>query len=290
MIAEAKLKAWYEGTEAMSVKNAWTIFKRLCFRYYHIDLSSLIDQPGHSHTDLAAVGSCLQAKLFPHNPAPLTASQAFKLREIEDWFSSHSMQRPHPCPEITIQDIWAVVRSMGSNKAPDLDGVLSVVCKVCTSLPPYIQRLFVMFFTIGHVPRAFKTALVVDVPKKQAHMNIVANMRPISLRFEAWHSGLQCTIGRTFELKWRALALPMIHNHLISRWQPAWMSTSCLEQSSGDWQLSTHDEKPLICGVHKEMETKGGFGYLIQWGNRGEVYVVDCFGTMTLIAAVVDPT
>lgn len=85
------------------------------------------------------------------------------------------------CAEISMEEVWAAVRSMGTNRSPGLDGITSSFIKnfweiVKNEFFSAIQD----FFATGLMPEHWKHTLIVLIPKIE-NACTPSNFRPISL-------------------------------------------------------------------------------------------------------------
>ena len=78
-------------------------------------------------------------------------------------------------------DILKIIKSFKSKTSTGVDGLSNKILKTCQyEIIPYIQHIVNLSITTGKVPKQFKTAKVIPIPKSGSRLQ-VNNYRPISL-------------------------------------------------------------------------------------------------------------
>ena len=96
-----------------------------------------------------------------------------------------AMQQVHEMPSspitFTDDDVRSLFKKLNARSASGPDGVSSRTLKMCRdSLAPVFSRLFQQSFTEGHVPRIWRSSIVVPVPKKRGASQL-NDFRPVAL-------------------------------------------------------------------------------------------------------------
>lgn len=144
--------------------------------------TSMCDEDGLEATDNESMCEMLADFFAASHEESQVAPSAFDRRCKGEANDIRSDPEAHPFTPITVELIESGFRRLKNAKAPGIDGITAVLLKrLPQAATTQLATLFNRCLTIGHWPAAFKTALIVAIPKKGKDSRAPNGYRPISL-------------------------------------------------------------------------------------------------------------
>ena len=177
-IASAKRDSWRRFCEEATEENLWDAFKKVTRARGSRRIDTL-EVDGQRLYDDARKAAVLMARFFP-TPSGLDSAEHLA---VEDHVTTLlSRAPPHPVPGVTAHEIHSAIRASGAWKAAGPDHVLNLCLRECESLlMPHLATLFSASLQCQFLPRQWRCAEVLAVPKPGGDPSLPKGYRPISL-------------------------------------------------------------------------------------------------------------
>ena len=177
-IVEAKRRSWRDFCEGTSGEDLWSAFQKVTRRRFSTHMPDLVID-GERLADDLQKAKALASRFFPPED-PITApSHLDTIKEVRDILQ---FPRPAEAPPVTRQELHSAIHASGPWKAQGLDRIANVCLRQCEDiLTPYLLPLFSASLKYGHVPRWWKEADVIALPKAEGDPSSPKGYRPISL-------------------------------------------------------------------------------------------------------------
>ena len=177
-IASAKRDSWRRFCEEASEENLWDAFKKVT-RTRGPHRIGTLEVDGQQLYGDAQKATVLMQKFFP----PPSAMDSAEHISIEDHVTALLSRAPaHPVPGVTAHEIHSAIRASGAWKAAGPDHVMNLCLRECESiLLPHLVTIFSASLQCQFLPRQWRCAEVLAVPKPGGDPSLPKGYRPISL-------------------------------------------------------------------------------------------------------------
>lgn len=180
MLSEARERKWSDTIEAVEENpgRLWTVLKKIGRSYYPNSPIHAQGQWWYSDRDRAErAAEFLEDSFNNHLESDNRTTNTVKRSIIE--ITSTPAEIP---PEISLQDLKKHIARRSVKKAPGEDGICNKALKLLDDNPlSRVCRLINSCRRYGTVPRCWKTATIVLLPKREKDPSKLENRRPISL-------------------------------------------------------------------------------------------------------------
>jgi hypothetical protein len=180
-LIKAKKDSWKKFCEDSTKTTPWKMYK-VCKAGFtrQPGPSSLILQNGFTTTSEKETARALLHKFFPDDS---TAQDSGKQRKIREHTAELGPQDAQLDPNFTEHEVDEVIRNLDDSKCPGPDGMDSIIVKrMHKCLPKFGISLFNKCFVLGCLPKEWKKAWVIAIPKSdKTKLHSIQGYQGISL-------------------------------------------------------------------------------------------------------------
>ena len=177
-IASAKRDSWRSFCEEASEENLWSAFKKVT-RARGPHRIGTLDVDGQQLYGDAQKATVLMQKFFPSPSEPDSSEHIV----IADRVRSLLSRTPSPpTPGVTAREIHSAIWASGAWKAAGPDHVVNLCLRQCEDvLMPHLTAIFSASLQCQFLPRQWRCAEVLAIPKPGGDPSLPKGYRPISL-------------------------------------------------------------------------------------------------------------